>query len=110
MQDEPDEGYNTYTGSELTMHNLSATQPSASAGSVGYMESNLKYVQESQYGFQKYKSAKIQQKLSQLSLGHGVPLASAMTQTKSSNAGNYVQVTNFFILESTLQMNTGIKG
>ena len=104
MQDEPDEGYNTgstYTGSELTVHNLSATQPSASAGSVGYMESNLKLVQESRHRFQKYEAAKIQQKLSQLSLGHGAPLASVMAQTKSSNAGYNYQVTNVFILEST---------
>lgn len=100
LQDGSDEGYNTgNTGSELSMYNLSATQPS-----VDHMESNLKLVQESRHGFQKYEAAKIQQKRNKLYVGHGAPLVSEMTQD------NVFQVTNVYFSKSTLQMNFDSKG
>ena len=109
LQDGFDEGYitgSTGSTSELSMYNLSATQPSAA--SVDHLESNLKVVQKSRRGFQKHEAAKIQQKLSQLSLDHVAPVPSTMTQTNSSNAGN-IQV-NFFLWKSTLEMDSDSKG
>ena len=106
LQDGFDEGYITGSTGSTSEYNLSAAQPSAA--SVDHLESNLKVVQKSRRGFQKHEAAKIQQKLSQLSLGDVAPMPSAITQTNPSNAGN-IQV-NFFLWKSTLQMDSDSKG
>ena len=110
LQGGSDEGYHTgNTGSGMSMpHNLSATQHSIA--SIDHMESNLKHVQKSRRGFQKHEAAKIQQKLSQLSLGHVAPLSSTMTQTNSLNADTCNMQLNIILCESTLRMDPDSKG